>query len=184
MDIVVALHAAAALLLLIAGSAKLVRPEPTVDLLVSLGLSNRTAPAVAIGLGEIAGGLAALAIGGPLPAAATGLFYVVFAAVVGRAMAEGAASCGCFGRTDVPPSWIHVVGNIAFAALSFVAVVGDTPVDAMDGQPAGGVGFVLFVGVVAGLALVAFTALPEALRARRGASTGREFRLGSGRERR
>lgn len=166
MDVVVALHAAAALLLLVAGVAKVVRPAPTSELLATLGLSARAAIAVAIGAAELAVGLTALAVGGPAPAAATGVLYVGFTLVVWRAMAAGAESCGCFGRVDAPPSWIHVVGNAALAAVSFGAAAGDSPLDVMDGQPAGGVAFVLGVGVVAGLALVAFTALPEALGAR------------------
>jgi len=168
MDVVVALHAAAALLLLVAGLAKIARPAPTADLLSSLGLPDRAAITVAIGTGEAIVGLSALAVGGPALAAATGALYVGFVVVVWRAMAEGATSCGCFGRVDAPPSIIHIVGNVALAAVSFVAIAGDTPIDVMDSQPAAGVGFVVLVGVLAGLALVMFTALPEALGARRG----------------
>ena len=50
-----------------------------------------------------------------------------------------------------------------FAVASFAAAAGHTPLEAMDAQPAAGLLFVLAVGVVAGLSLVAFTALPEAL---------------------
>ena len=42
----------------------------------------------------------------------------------------------------------------------------------MESQPASGLGFVLLVGVIAGLALVAFTSLPEALGARHGSPAG------------
>ena len=171
MDVVVALHASAALLLLVAGLAKVVRPAPTTSLLATLGLPERPALAVAIGVVELTVGSAALAIGGPALAVATGLLYVGFALVVWRAMAAGAESCGCFGRVDAPPSWIHVLGNAGLAAVSFAAAAGDSPVDVMDGQPAGGVAFVLVVGVVAGLAIVAFTALPEALGARQAATS-------------
>lgn len=180
MDVVVALHAAAALLVLVAGLAKLVRPAPTSQLLATLGLPEHPALTVGIGLGECVVAVAALAVGGPGPAIAVGALYLGFVMVVWRAIAAGAASCGCFGRVDAPPSWIHAVGNLALAAVSFVAVGGDTPVEVMDGQPAGGVGFVLAVGVVAGLALVAFTALPEALGARRpSASAAVPFRIES-----
>ena len=169
MDVVVALHAAAALLLLVAGLAKLIRPAPTTELLATLGLPERRVVTLAIGGIESLVGLGALAVGGPGPAVATGALYLGFVVVVWRAMAAGATSCGCFGRVDAPPSWIHIAGNAALAAVSFAAVAGDPAVDVMDGQPAGGLGFVLLVGVIAGLALVAFTALPEALGARRAA---------------
>ena len=167
MDVVVALHAAAALLLLVAGMAKIVRPAPTAELLSSLGVPAHSSVAITLGVVECAVGIAALAVGGPLTALATAAFYIGFTGVVGRALAVGAVSCGCFGRADTPPSWLHVVGNTGFAAASIVAVAGDTPLDVMDDQPAAGLGFVVGVGVIAGLALVAFTALPEALAARR-----------------
>jgi hypothetical protein len=177
MDVVVSLHAAAALLLAVAGLAKIARPAPTVDLLLALGLPGRAPVAAALGTVELAVGVLALAVGGPVLAAATGVLYLAFAAVVVRAMAAGAPSCGCFGRVDAPPSWLHVVGNLGFAAVSFAAAAGDTPLEVMDGQPAGGLGFVLVVGVLAGLALVAFTALPEALAAGRPRAAGHEFRI-------
>lgn len=179
MDVVVALHAAAALLLLVAGLAKIVRPAPTSELLATLGVPGGAVVAIAIGVVESGVGVAALAVGGPLLACAVGSLYVAFTLVVVRAMSAGATSCGCFGRVDAPPSWIHVVGNLALAAVSFVAIAGDTPIEVMDGQPAGGAGFVVMVGVIAGLALVAFTALPEALGARRPgrATVAHEFRI-------
>ncbi|MFZ9018031.1 MAG: hypothetical protein ACO23O_13675, partial [Ilumatobacteraceae bacterium] len=98
---------------------------------------------------------------------AVGLVYLVFAATVLRAMAVGAPSCGCFGRVEAPPSWFHVSGNTVLAAASFVAANGSSPLEVMDAQPAGGVGFVVAVGLLAGLALVVFIALPEAVAARR-----------------
>ena len=52
-----------------------------------------------------------------------------------------------------------------------------TPAEVMGDQPAAGLPFVLLVGVLAGLALVAFTALPEALSARRPAPAVRAFRV-------
>jgi hypothetical protein len=177
MDVIVALHAAAALLLLLAGLAKVVRPAPATELLVSLGAPDRDHVAVSIGLVESAVGFAALAIGGAWAAGATGVLYVGFVVVVLRAMAAGATSCGCFGRVDAPPSWIHVVGNAVLAGVSFAAIAGDTAVEVMDDQPAAGIGFVLLVGVIAGLALVAFTALPEALAARRGGGAPQQFRI-------
>ena len=178
MDVVVALHAAAALLLVVAGLAKLLRPAPTTDLLSTLGLPQHPALTLGIGSGECVVGVAALGVGGPLAAAATGALYLGFVFVVWRAISAGAVSCGCFGRVDAPPSWIHIVGNLALAVVSFVAVSGESPLEVMDDQPVGGLGFVLVVGVLAGLALVAFTALPEALGARRGGSTAAEpFRV-------
>ena len=177
MDVLTALHAAAAVLLVIAGGAKLARPVPTAQLLSSLGVPAGRGVVLAIGAGEIALGLAALLVGGPGPSIAVGLVYLCFAVVVARAMRVGAPSCGCFGRVDAPPSIVHVVGNLAFAVVSFAAAAGDTPLEVMDAQPAAGLLFVLAVGVVAGLSLVAFTALPEALGARGATAAPQPFRI-------
>ena len=123
--------------------------------------------AIALGVVEIALGLGALVLEEAALAIAVGVLYVAFAATVLRAMAVGAESCGCFGRVEAPPSWYHVAGNAVLAGASFVAASADSPLEVMDGQAAGGVGFVVLVGVLAGLALVVFTALPEAMAARR-----------------
>lgn len=179
MDVVVVLHVAAALLLIVAGLAKILRPVPTAGLLASFGLPEVPAAVVVIGVVESIVGILALAVGGPALAVATGALYVGFIVVASRALATGAGSCGCFGRIDTPPSWIHVIGNAAFAVVSFVAAAGRTPAQVMADQPAGGVGFVLAAGVTAGLALVAFTAVPEALAARRGARSA-DSRIASG----
>ena len=178
-DVVIALHGAAAVLLLVAGLAKLVCPQPATELLEALGFPARALVALAIGATEIAVGIGALAVGGTAFAAATGVLYVGFGLVVTRALVVGAESCGCFGRADAPPSLIHVVGNAAFAAISFWAASAEkSPVDVMDSQPAAGLPFVLVVGVLAGLALVAFTALPEALSARKpGAGGAQTFQI-------
>ena len=179
MDVVVVLHVAAALLLIVAGLAKIVRPVPTIDLLASLGLPQAPVAVAVIGAVESAVGVLALVIGGPLLAAATAALYLGFFAVVWRALATGATTCGCFGRVNSPPSWLHLFGNAGFAIASVVAVAGRTPTQVMADQPASGIGFVLAAGVIAGLALVAFTAVPEALAARRGTPPSASFQINS-----
>ena len=175
MDVVVGVYAAAAVLLLIAGAAKVGRPHPTAELLATLGLPAPVVGVRALGAFEVSLAVVALAIGGPASAAAIGVIYLMFAVVVVRSLSLGASSCGCFGRSDTPPSWLHVIGDIGFAIASIVAASADrTPVDVMGDQPAGGAPFVLLVGVLAGLAVVGFTALPEALAARRPRSAGPE----------
>ena len=165
------------MLLVAAGAAKLSRPTQGVADLLGF---RAPAPLVRlVGGSEVAIGVVALLVGGPL-AWAVGLIYVSFAVIVLRAVLVEARSCGCFGRLDAPPSWVHVGGNLALAAVSFAAagearppaaVIMETLVD----SPAAGVALALEIIVVAGLALVAFTALPEALGARtlrRGSANG------------
>ena len=163
-----ALHASAALLLVVAGAAKLIRPADGFAGLV--GLRTRPVAVRLIGVLEAAAGIAALIAGG-LAAWIVGLLYAAFALVVLRAVLSGADSCGCFGRLDAPPSPIHVAGNLTLAAMSFIAAGAASPpvgalVQAAGESPATGVALAAVVGLLAGLVLVAFTALPEALAAR------------------
>ena len=172
MDAATALYASAAVLLVIAGAVKTVRPATAAALIEDLGAPTGgpvTGTRLALGLGvvEIALGVTALAGDVPGVPIAVGGLYVVFAATVMRAMSLGTESCGCFGRVDAPPTWFHVVGNAALAACSFVAAAGRSPLEVMDDQPAAGLGFVLLIGVLAGLELILFTALPEAMEARK-----------------
>ena len=100
-----------------------------------------------------------------------GFLYAAFALIVLRAVLAGANSCGCFGRLDAPPSLIHVAGNLTLAAMSFIAAGAASPpvpavVQAVGESPTTGVALAAVIGLLAGLVLVAFTALPEALAAR------------------
>ena len=168
-SVVSAIHASAAVLLVLAGAAKLSRPAPGwADL---LGFRARTPVVRLVGASEAAAGVAALFLGGAA-AWGVGLLYAVFAAVVLRALLAGAGSCGCFGRLDAPPSRIHVLGNLVLAGVSFAAAGAPSPpimqviVQAMGDSPAVGAALAAVVVLVAGLILVSFTALPEALGAR------------------
>ena len=168
MSVVSALHASAAVLLVAAGAAKLSRPAA--DSSGLLGFRARAGVIRLVGALEAAAGTAALLFGG-LAVWVVGLLYAVFALVVLRAVLAGARSCGCFGRLDAPPSLIHVVGNLALAAVSFGAAKAPSPpvpavVEASGDSFVAGAALAAVVALLAGLVLVSFTALPEALGAR------------------
>ncbi len=168
MSVVSAIYASAAVLLVVAGAAKLSRPAPGVADL--LGFRAPTPLVRLVGASEAAVGIAALLVGGPA-AWAMGLLYASFAVIVLRAVLVKAGLCGCFGRLDAPPSRVHVLGNLALAAVSFAAAGTDTaPVQAVaqsiSDRPAVGAALAVEIVLMAGLGLVAFTALPEALGAR------------------
>ncbi|MBQ87417.1 MAG: hypothetical protein CL433_01035 [Acidimicrobiaceae bacterium] len=174
MDAVTALYTSAAVLLVIAGATKVIRPANSAALIELLSAFPRRSAAStrltrALGLAEITLGIAALLSDVAAFRVVVGVLYVVFAIAVWRAISVGAESCGCFGRVDAPPTWLHVFGNIVLAVCSFGAVAGRSPLEVMEDQPAAGLGFVAAVGVLAGLELVVFTALPDALEARKSA---------------
>ena len=169
MSVASAILGSAALLLVAAGAAKLIRPSDGFAGLVGFRVGPLTVRL--LGGVEVAAGAGALWLGGPVAASAVGLLYGLFALAVVRALLAGAESCGCFGRLDTPPSRIHVVANLALAASSFAAAGADgaaIPViaRALVDSPAVGAALAVEVVVLAGLALVTFTALPEALAAR------------------
>ena len=157
------------MLLVVAGMAKLARPVDGFAGLV--GFRARPSLVRVLGSAEVVAGAGALWLGGPVAASAVGLLYAAFAVVLLRALLTGAESCGCFGRLDAPPSRIHVAGNLALAGVSFVAAGANrAPVQAIvqsvSDRPAFGAALVAEILLMAGLVLVAFTALPEALGAR------------------
>jgi hypothetical protein len=118
----------AAALLLLAGSAKLRRPRGTVTAVVGAGLP--ASPALVRGLGglEVVVAIAALALGGPAPAAAMAALYAAFAVyVVGRRRRDRAAVCGCFGDDRSALTSSHVVLTSAAAGVCTVAAVTAAP---------------------------------------------------------
>ena len=174
-SVATAVHAAAAVLLVVAGAAKLSRRSDGFAGL--LGWSAPTGLVRLLGCAEVVAGASALWVGGPAAASAVGLLYTAFALAVLRGLLMGAGSCGCFGRFDAPPSPIHVLGNLVLAAGSFAATgAGSAPVpaiaDLVSTDPVAGVTLAVEIAVLAGLALVAFTALPEALGARNSRNPG------------
>lgn len=156
---------AAALLLGVAGVAKVANPDPTRVALRTAGLPGTAWFVRMIAAGEIVLGIVAVAVGGRLGAVLLGLAYLGFAGFSIRVIStsRGKASCGCFGASDAPLGKLHVVINLGIAVAAAVAlvdpmaslatVVGDTPLS--------GSIFVAFVVLLAWLLQVALTGLPE-----------------------
>jgi hypothetical protein len=114
--------------LVVAGVAKLRRPEPTVGALRAAGFPTSTAAVLGLGLGEIALGALGIAAGWRPVAAAVTVIYAAFAGFVVATRRRGGAlqTCGCFGSPDVPATGLHVVVNVLAAVVAgFVAVTGD-----------------------------------------------------------
>lgn len=121
----VGIYLASAALLVVAGGQKLVDPRPLVRAMLSLRLR---VPRVLVRVGaalEVLLGLAALVLDSPWVAMGVAASYAAFTAVVVLALARGGvlASCGCFGKADVPPTRLHVVVTAGFALVA-VSVAG------------------------------------------------------------
>lgn len=157
-------------LLAVGGALKAVDPGDTAHALGALGLPHTRLLVRAGGVAEVVVGVGALVVGGPVFAGLVAASYLAFTAFVVVALRRGApiSSCGCFGKVDTPPSSVHVVIDLAAAAIATVVAVAGDPValpDVLRDQPLAGVPFVLLVLTGMYAAFLAFTALPKTLAA-------------------
>lgn len=160
---------AAAALLAIAGAGKVARPDATRVALRRGGVPSSTLVARGLGAVEVAIGVAAIALGGPIPAMATAAAYLGFAWFAHRLdrASQGTADCGCFGSSSAPVGTLHVVVNLAIAAVCAAAAVTD-PVGiaaATTDTPWAGVPFLALTALLTWMLSVTLTVLPTALAA-------------------
>jgi hypothetical protein len=160
-----------AALLVIAGVAKVVRPDDTARAiggqLPSGRVSRWAGPLVRVGAGvEAALGLVALAFPRPLPATMVAVSYLAFAVFVTAIRIRGGvlATCGCFGRGDTPASWLHVALDLVFAATALTVALrttsGATIGSVLSHQPVAGLPLLLVSGAGVMLAYLALSVLP------------------------
>ena len=158
MEAATAPYLAAALLLVAAGLAKAVEPLSLVRALRAAGLRVR-APLLArwvrvLAAGEALLGAVAVVRPGPLVAVAVALSYAGFTAFVLRALRSGSplASCGCFGKTDTPPTPGHAAITALLAIAAGLVAVGSAA--SLD------ISLVVVSGVLAYLVYVMLAVLP------------------------
>ena len=161
----------AAGLLAAAGLVKLARPLPTARAMYAAGLPSSPWVARGVGLAELAVGLWFLVAPSSAAAIALGAIYLVFAGFVAFLVTAhpDAASCGCAGAKDVPPSRLHAVLNLLAASAAFAAVIRLPPNlgTTLAALGPASVPFMLGLGVAAALVVVATTDLPPAFAAYR-----------------
>jgi hypothetical protein len=158
----------AAVLLAAAGLAKAFDPIKTVGALRGLGLPVPAAAVRTLGVAEAGLAVTAAITGLPALAVAVGLSYVAFTGFVVLALVRHApiGTCGCFGKIDTPPSWIHVVvdSGAALSAFAVAAHGGGTLVDTLRAQPLAGVPLLGLVVVGAYAAFTGLTVVPQITR--------------------
>lgn len=154
-------------LLVLAGMAKVRRPDAPGRALVLAGLPGSALAVRALGIGEVLVGAAALLVGGPVWAAVA-LLYLGFTAFVVRERTRPTASCGCFGEEGVPLTSLHGAVDAVLAVAAVAATVLGAPgVAVVAAQPGGWVAVPLaVVGVVAvRMLLVDLPVLSDAIQA-------------------
>jgi hypothetical protein len=158
---------AAALLIALAGVAKITRPAATQVALRTAGLPSSRPAAQLLGVVEVAIAVVALAVAGTAGAALVAASYLGFAAFSAQLLrrSRGTASCGCFGGDDAPVTRLHVWLNAVLAAAALLSLADPAPPiwEAAADTPWAGVPFVLLVLALAWLLLVALTVLPSVL---------------------
>ncbi len=119
----------AAIVVAVAGVAKLAKPAVTTEALRSAGFAVPPVVASLLGLVELLVGVLVVVWHPPAGAVVLGLLYLGFVAFSLRLLSlRGAtASCGCFGQRNAPIGVEHIVVNLAVAALVFGAAAGVGP---------------------------------------------------------
>jgi hypothetical protein len=168
-------------LLVLAGAAKTVRPDDTALALaqvlpgrLQLRLQLRLRLLVRVGAAcEAAVGVVAFLLPRPLPAALVCASYLGFAAYVSYVRRHHGllSTCGCFGRSDTPATWLHVVINLVLAAAAAGVALRTTGASTLRSvlatQPWAGLPLLLASAVGLWLTYQALTLLPSLGTARR-----------------
>jgi hypothetical protein len=157
--------------LAIAGVLKLAHPATTARALDAARLPGSTMAVRALALTEIVVGVAAIAFGTPVTAAALMVYFLAFAGFTALLIrrAGSKAPCGCFGETATaaPPTTIHVTLNLIAAALAAAAVIWPTGgiVEVMQAQPLAGIPFLVLTVLCGWLWYLGLTVFPELVHA-------------------
>ena len=121
------LFASLAMLLALAGLAKLVRPGATaitIGRLPGLGRLGLLPVARVVGGLELVVAAAALAVGSRLTAMLVTACYLAFVVVtIVLLRVDADADCGCFGVSRSPLNRVHLAATASFATVAAVAVV-------------------------------------------------------------
>ncbi len=152
---------AAVAVLAAAGVAKLRRPDYTARALQAAGWRVGRRAVRAGATAEMVVAVAAVAFPGAVTGALVAATYAAFTGFVTLALRRGWAlsSCGCFGRPDSRPTYLHAALNLAAAAAAaWWAADPPSRLGAVfSSSPWSGAPLVLVSAVIAGLAYLVWT---------------------------
>jgi hypothetical protein len=156
-------YAAAAVLLVVAGVPKALDPGDLHRAVRSVGMPVGPGAVRAFAVVEVVVGLVALLSPGRVGAALVGLLYAGFTGFVLTALRRGGvlSSCGCFGKSDTPPTRAHAVltGSASVVGFAVALVPPADPWGAL--TPVSAVGALALVGLVGFLAWQVMAVLPS-----------------------
>ena len=152
-------------LLAIAGIFKVKEPAPTVGAMRALHLPSSIRLVRLMGAIEIILGVCAAVTGSAVAMALVGVAYFLFALAVVAAMKANTQiqSCGCFGKTDTPPSLLHLVSNVLFAIVAIVSALKgeDSFPELLGNQSMLAIPFLVTFAVSLYLVILGLTVLPS-----------------------
>lgn len=159
-------HAAAGLVLL-AGVAKLRRPDATSEALALTRVPTGAGWIRVLGTGEILLALTVLALGGPVAFGVLALAYLAFVVVAERQRRAG-RGCGCFGDATTRVGPLHLGVNVVAAAAAGVAAwqAGPGLPGILPPDPVGAATTLGLLVLTVVLAQLTLTALPDLLAVR------------------
>ena len=156
----------AAVLVALAGAQKVLDPVMTIGALRALGLPALPMVVRFGASAELAAGVAAIVVGGPVVWWLVAASYLTFSGFVVVALRRGTmlGSCGCFGRDDTPPHPAHVALNLMLAAVAIAASssLSRSPLDEMADHPGQGIGVAVLSAAALYLLYAAYVVLPRA----------------------
>ena len=154
-------------LLGLAGALKIATPAATQGALRQSRLPESRMAVRLLGLAELAVGVWAIASGSAAAGMATAVFYLGFTLFVVNALVRDlpVASCGCFGKQDTPPSWIHVTITVLGVAAGVLAAgtAPGTPSEVLGRANGSAFAFLLLTGTAFAFAYMSLTTLPKTL---------------------
>lgn len=152
-------------LLLVSGGSKLSDPGPTAGALRAAGLPSSRRWVYLISASEIVLGAGSIVFGGDPFGWGLAILYFGFAGFVLNARIRHLpiGSCGCFGKSDTPPTNIHLVVTVLAAAIgAWAAIYAAAPLlDVLRDQPAFGLPYLVFVGAGTYLLYLLLSELPR-----------------------
>jgi hypothetical protein len=154
---------AAAVLLILAAVPKIGYPDDTVRALRTTGLPGNDVVVRGLAVAELAIGAYALLVGDRASALLVAASYLGFSAFVllARSRKGVVSSCGCFGKSDTPPTIAHVLVTTLLAGGAVGAAI--APVGSVLGladEPGRAVALLLLTGICVALAYLALAVLP------------------------
>ena len=142
---------ATAALLVVSGIGKLVDPMPTAGALRAGRLPSARFLVRGLGLAEVVVGLGNLLWSSALLAWLQTSLYLAFGLFVVWALSRKLpiASCGCFGKPNTPPTWLHAAVNgmaVVGGGLQALAASDSLPAILAE-QPLAGLPYLGFIGL-------------------------------------